>query len=158
MIRTEKHLEYIYGYLALDLPKLARAEFVQIPLTEIATTPVQAALLELAMAESDWVSVVSLAPSLTASAPTLERPWSAWAFALRELQQISKAREILLKGASHIQNPSPLIDYNLACYDCLLGDLASARKRLARVFKRDPNWKVDAASDPDLAALYPQKS
>ncbi len=158
VIRTEKHLDYALGYLALELPKLARAELAQIPLPELASPPVQAVLLELAMMENDWARVVAIAPSLTAAEPAAERPWTAWAFALRELQLVLQARETLLAGATHIREPSALVDYNLACYDCLLGDLASARRRLARAIKRDPNWEADAMSDPDLAALFPKES
>lgn len=47
-----------------------------------------------------------------------------------------------------------LLHYNLACYFCLLGDLATARERLARACKMEKKLKVDALEDRDLEALW----
>ncbi len=72
---------------------------------------------------------------------------------MREKQRIVEARDILLRGERAITSPSPLVDYNLACYFCLLGDLAEARRRLKRACAREPEWESEAAADPDLATL-----
>jgi hypothetical protein len=53
--------------------------------------------------------------------------------------------------------PSPLVDYNLACYACLLGELDEARRLLASVFAREKSWRAAAREDRDLAALYSAK-
>jgi hypothetical protein len=50
-----------------------------------------------------------------------------------------------------------LVDYNLACYACLLGELDDARALLTEVFARDKSWREMAKEDADLAALFPQK-
>ena len=48
---------------------------------------------------------------------------------MREKKCIPEARNILLHAERAISEPSPLLDYNLACYFCLLGELDEARRR-----------------------------
>ena len=47
-----------------------------------------------------------------------------------------------------------MLHYNLACYECLLGNHLEARKRLARACKMDPSWNDAAKDDPDLKDLF----
>ncbi|MFA6289684.1 MAG: hypothetical protein WC661_20065 [Opitutaceae bacterium] len=158
MIPTRKHLDYALGYIELGLFPEAREELSRITAADRKQPAVLGVLLELAMAEETWTAVITFAPQVADADPSNERPWIAWAYALRERGQIAEARDVLLRGAGLISEPSVLVDYNLACYFCLLGDLAEARRHLDLVFARDPHWKKDARQDPDLAALHPQKS
>jgi len=158
VIPTRKHLDYALGYIELGLLDEAREELARIPPADQRTSPALSVSLELAMAEEDWDDVVTLAPQVILSDESTERPWIAWAYALREQQRIAEARDVLLRGALVVLEPSGLMDYNLACYYCLLGDLDEARRRLQRAFSRDPNWKNDARQDPDLAALHAPKN
>lgn len=158
MIPTRKHLDYAHGYLALNLHAAARAELALIRPADCEQPAVLIARIELAMATSAWTRVITLAPRVTAARPDSERPWIAWAFALREKQRIAEARDVLLRGERAIAAPGALVDYNLACYHCLLGELTEARRRLKRAIAREPEWKIEAASDPDLAALCSPKN
>lgn len=153
MVVPRKRLAYALGYIELSMLKDARAELARLSDKERETPEAMAVLIELGMVEDDWRSVIQLAPRVAAIAPSVERPWIAWAYALRELGQIEEAREVLSRGATAIEKPTVLVDYNLACYDCLLGDHGEARRRLARVFKREPTWRDQAADDPDLKDL-----
>jgi Flp pilus assembly protein TadD len=153
MIPTRKHLDYALGYIELNLLSEARDELALIKPEDRQTPAVLGIQIELAMARSTWTRVITLAAQVTAAVPALERPWIAWAYALREKQRITDAREVLLRGERAIADPSPLVDYNLACYYCLLGDLPEARRRLKRACAREPEWKTEATADPDLAAL-----
>lgn len=153
MIPTRKHLDYALGYIELNLLAEARDELALIRAEDRQTPEVLSIQIELAMAKSTWTRVITLAAQVTTAVPALERPWIAWAYALREKQRIAEAREVLLRGERAITDPSPLVDYNLACYYCLLGDLPEARKRLKRACAREPDWKTEADDDPDLAAL-----
>ena len=157
MIPIRKHLDYALGYIELGLLDEARAELNRISAADRQTSPVLAVSLELAMAEENWDAVVIFAPQVILADETLERPWIAWAYALRENQRITEAREVLVRGSLVVTEPSGLMDYNLACYYCLLGDLDEARRRLQRACSREPRWKTDAKSDPDLASLHPSK-
>ncbi len=153
MISTRKHLDYALGYIGLNLLIQARDELALIKAADRETPEVLGVHIELAMEKSAWTRVITLAVKVTAAAPSLERPWIAWAYALREKQRIGEARDVLLKAERAITAPSPLVDYNLACYFCLLGDLTESRRRLKRACAREPDWKAEAAEDPDLAAL-----
>jgi predicted Zn-dependent protease len=153
VISPEKRLAYAVGYLSLDLHAEARAELVDLPPEFLATPPALQLRVEIAMAGNAWAEVVDLAPALVAADNTAERPWIAWAYALRELQRIPEAQEILLTGRRLVADPGPIVDYNLACYACLLGELDEARALLASVCARDPAWQEIALADSDLAAL-----
>lgn len=153
VISPEKHLAYAIGYLALDLHPQARAELTDLSPEFLATPPALQLRVEIAMASNAWNEVVDLAPELVAVDNTAERPWIAWAYALRELQRIHEAQEILFTGRRLITDPDPIVDYNLACYACLLGELDDARMLLADVCARDPAWREIALADSDLTAL-----
>ena len=47
-----------------------------------------------------------------------------------------------------------LLHYNLACYYCLLGEMADAKKRLRVACKMDKEWKEEALDDEDLKAMW----
>lgn len=155
MIPTHKHLDYALGYIGLNLLTEARDELALINVADRETPEVLGVHIELAMAKSAWTRVITLAAKVTAAAPAFERPWIAWAYALREKQRITEARDVLLRAEREITEPSALVDYNLACYFCLLGDLAEARRRLKRACDHEPDWQAEAAHDPDLAGLHP---
>lgn len=157
MIAPEKHLAYATGYFELALHADARAELALLPAEIFARPPVLALRLEISMAESCWAEVIAIAPELVGHDATDERPWVAWAYALREQERIAEAQETLLAGSRLIADPTPLVAYNLACYACLLGELSEARRLLAAVFKQDKSWRKAAREDPDLAALYVTK-
>ncbi len=150
---TATHLAYAAGYLQLGMIPEARAELESLGSEDRASPAASALRLELAMLEEDWAEVIARAPELVACDNTEERPWIAWAYALRELKRIEEARDTLLTGARLIDKPSLLVAYNLACYACLLGDLPEARRLLDGVFAEDDSWRETASEDDDLAAL-----
>ena len=155
VISARKHIDYALGFISLGLGTEAREELAHLSPAELAHGDSLPARLEIAMLEEVWDEVPLLAHQATELDPKQERPWIAWAYALREQQQITAARDVLLRGERCIHEPSPLVGYNLACYYCLLGDLPEAMRRLKAVFAREPAWKAEAVNDPDLAALRP---
>jgi thioredoxin-like negative regulator of GroEL len=158
MITPAKHLDYAVGYLQLGMLDEARAELAALPPEALDTAAALAVRIELAMSAEAWPEVVALAPALVAHDNTVERPWIAWAYALRELQRVEEARDTLLTGQRLIQNPTLLVAYNLACYACLLGDLTEARRLLSAIFAADKSWREVARDDDDLAALRTKKT
>lgn len=157
MIPPEKHLSYALGYLQLGLTAEAREELSALAPEFLAAPPALSVRLEVAMAEETWDEVIALAPELIGHDAAQERPWIAWAYALRERERIHEAQETLLAGARLIREPSPLVAYNLACYACLLGDLLEAKRLLANVVTQDKSWRDVARDDPDLAPLFATK-
>ena len=157
MIAPEKHLAYATGYIALELHAEAHAELAHLSPELLEEPAALAVRIELAMSERNWQEVVMRSGELVNHDATVERPWITWAYALRELRLIADAQETLTAGARLIDNPSPLVAYNLACYACLLGELDEARHLLASVYARDKKWREIARNDPDLAALHLKK-
>ncbi len=157
VIPPEKHLSYALGYLQLGLTDEAREELASLAPDFLATPAALSVRLETAMTDETWDEVIALAPELVGHDAEQERPWIAWAYALRERERIAEAQETLLAGARLIKDPSPLVAYNLACYACLLGDLAEASRLLAVVFASDKSWRDVARDDPDLAPIFASK-
>jgi Tfp pilus assembly protein PilF len=46
------------------------------------------------------------------------------------------------------------IKYNLACYFCQTGDVATARNYLKKALEIDLNWRMAALEDADLQPIW----
>jgi Flp pilus assembly protein TadD len=77
----------------------------------------------------------------------------SWAYATRRVQSIEAARTILLE-ALKTHPDEPTIHYNLACYECQLGNLDGAKSYLARATKADVKFKARSVDDKDLEPLW----
>jgi len=77
----------------------------------------------------------------------------SYAFATRRAVSIEVAKEILLKSVSKFPREATIL-FNLACYDCQLGRLDSAKAYLRRAFEIDPQWRIQALEDEDLKPLW----
>lgn len=109
--------------------------------------------VDLAMEAKQWKRVVELAGPIAEVLPKDEQVWISWAYALRELQQIVEAREVLLKAEKVHGHKSAILHYNLACYACLLSHLEEANKRLKRAIKLDKRFEDEWDKDPDFKKL-----
>jgi predicted Zn-dependent protease len=80
--------------------------------------------------------------------------WSVLlAYATRRANSIEAAKEILLSAEAKFPKEA-VIKYNLACYECQLGNLGVARNYLKQAFKNDLNWRKIALDDVDLMPLW----
>ena len=75
------------------------------------------------------------------------------AFILHETGCTDEARTLLLGGPDSLHRDATY-HYNLACYECVLGNLDLARMHLDRSFELDKKFRDYAKSDPDLAKLH----
>jgi predicted Zn-dependent protease len=75
------------------------------------------------------------------------------AYATRRASSIQAAKEILLNAERTFPKEAS-IKYNLACYECQLGNLGDARNYLKQAFKNDLNWRKIALDDIDLMPLW----
>lgn len=94
-----------------------------------------------------------LAESLAKRSPENPGWWLSWSYALRRERSVNEAQAVLRK-ASEIHPNVALIAYNLACYACVLGDLAESRTLLKIAFNMDDSSKHMALDDPDLEPLW----
>ena len=73
--------------------------------------------------------------------------------ATRRAQSIEAAKRILLEAVERLPK-EPIPHYNLACYECQLGELEVAKARLAHAFELEPKCRLMALDDDDLAPLW----
>jgi tetratricopeptide (TPR) repeat protein len=153
-ISTRKHLEYTKGYIGLGMIKEASAELEAIEAEDGVSLEVQRVRVDLFMEAKQWEQVVDLTGQIAENLHEDEQVWISWAYALRELQRIKEAREVLLKAEKVYGHKSAILHYNLACYASLLHYLEEANKRLKRAIKLDKRFEDECDKDPDLKALF----
>jgi Flp pilus assembly protein TadD len=152
-IPTRRRLEYARGYVALGLLTEGEKELAAINERDRDAIEVVAIKVDLYMEGKQWKRVPAVAKRLAEARPECEQAWIAWGYALRELQRIEEARDVLLR-AEQVHGPtSPVLHYNLACYYSLLGDLPEAKRRLEIACRMGAEWETAAKTDPDLDAL-----
>jgi tetratricopeptide (TPR) repeat protein len=153
-ISTRRRLEYAKGYIELGMIKDASKELDAINGEARTTVEVLRVRIDLCMETKQWEEVVALAKPVCEATPADEGAWIAWAYALRELQRVKEAQQVLLR-AELLHGPTcAVLHYNLACYACLLGQTQEARQRLSQACKLDKNSKASALEDDDLRALW----
>jgi tetratricopeptide (TPR) repeat protein len=77
------------------------------------------------------------------------------AHAARRAGSLGEARNILMR-AEAIHPSDGRIQYDLACYETLLGNFEEAREHLKRALSSGDNrFQVFALTEPDLAPLWP---
>lgn len=96
-----------------------------------------------------WDELLPLARDIVALQPEDPHGWIHWAQSCRKLGRVNEAKAVLLR-AERVHPVCAVIDYNLACYDTLLGHLSEAYRRLARACEIAPKWRTVAVCDPDL--------
>lgn len=153
MIPTARRLQYALGYISLGLLQEAEAELEAVSPEDREAPDVEALRLDLNTAAKRWDAVAEQARRLLLRDQDNVGAWVALGCAVRRVENVAAARDLLLKaeplhGAQHA-----VIHYNLACYHCLLGEAETAKARLAIACKMDPSFKQTALADPDLEAM-----
>jgi Flp pilus assembly protein TadD len=151
------HASAVEGWLDLDMPAEAAAQFVQLSTNARRHPSVLELQWRLQTVQLDWAGAVATARELMLLAPWLPNGWIHCSFALHELRRTTEALENLLQAEPRFPTNS-IIPYNLACYACQLGDLSTARRWLRRAIelKGIDNLRSLAMDDPDLAPLWPE--
>jgi tetratricopeptide (TPR) repeat protein len=67
--------------------------------------------------------------------------------------RLEAARIILVNAVERLPDIA-IFHYNLACYECLLGNLETAKARLQHAFKLEPRYRLQALEDEDLQLLW----
>ena len=115
----------------------------------------------LEVAAEEWDSSLEIAIKLMELAPERPSGWIHRSYSLRRSKTggLSAAKSALM-GAYKIFPQEPVIPYNLACYDCLLGESASALEWLAMAIKCSSKELIRemTLADEDLRALRPEIS
>ena len=148
----KRHLSHAQGYLGLGMVAEAAAELAHVSGPDAATTQALAVRIAVLHEQRDWPAVRDLAGELIRRDATDAAIWITWAYATRRTDSLAAAEGILLE-AEKTHPKEPTIQFNLGCYACQRGDLATTRRRLARAIELEASFAALAATDPDLAPL-----
>jgi hypothetical protein len=77
----------------------------------------------------------------------------SWAYATRRADCLKSARLILVNAVERLPDVA-VFHFNLACYECQLGQLDEAKSRLQRNFEINSAYRLKALEDEDLEPLW----
>ena len=102
-----------------------------------------------------WDECVKIAADIIEIAPKNIFGWIHRSYALHELKRTSEARDLLQPALKRFPK-NETIPYNLACYECQLGDLDAARDWLRRAMnlRKPAELKAQALEDVDLKPMW----
>ena|ERR1035438_9678750 len=156
-LQDQRHLDAAEGWLGLGDHLSANEELDQIT-PELGVHPVVLAVRYQVYAKTkNWDGAVEIAGTFVKLLPEKPAAWISLAYATRRKTGggIPEAKKILLEAESKFP-AEYLIRYNLACYECQLGNLKEAMVWLKRAIdlagSRD--IRLRALEDEDLQALW----
>lgn len=153
------HLSAAEGWLELGNPREAMAELDRLTDAAQGRVEVLAVRWGILARFKLWQESVVVAARIIELAPDEVFGWIHRSYALHELKRTQEARDLLLPAVENFPKVET-IPYNLACYECQLGNLTAARSWLLRALKRsDPaELKARALEDVDLKPLWSEIS
>ena len=149
------HLSAAEGWLGLGNHCEAQVELDHISASEQEHIEVLALRWSIEAHFKSWGKCASLGARMVELAPKHVFGWIHRSFALHELKRTQEARDLLLPAVKSFPK-NETIPYNLACYECQIGNLESARGWLKKAMaKSDPReLKHQALTDLDLEPLW----
>lgn len=157
MKEIERELLAAQGYAELGMFPEALEELAQLPSYLREHPEVVETELLILMQQQAWKEAFLASQRLCQAAPDSPIAFIHAAFCLHELGRTDEAKLTLLNGPAALQN-DPTFHYNMACYECILGDLEAARAHLNQSFSMDKKFRDFAKTDPDLAPLRKAQS
>jgi tetratricopeptide (TPR) repeat protein len=151
--QDSRHLEVAHGYIELAMWEEANEQLEAIDAFCRTAPEVLAARIEIYRGLKKWELMREIAKRLNECDPENVQWIISYAFASRRALSIEVAKEILLKAVSKFPKEA-IIYFNLACYDCQLGRIESAKDYLKRAFEIDSNWRNAALDDEDLEPIW----
>jgi tetratricopeptide (TPR) repeat protein len=143
------------GYAQLGMWLDADAELDNIDPFNRAVPIVLALRIEIYRGLQKWELMAELSKRLVEWDPQDVQWIISYAFATRRAVSIEAAREILRNAVRRFPKQG-VICFNLACYECQLGRIESAKDYLKRAFEIEPKWRVAALDDEDLQPIWNQ--
>ena len=151
--KDQRHLTAAEGYAELGLYLDGNAELDEIEAEVRHVAEVLAVRVRIYLGLEKWELMRTVAGRLAAHDPE-NMQWAVLlAYATRRAQSIEAAKLILLEAVER-QPAEALLHYNLACYECQLGELETAKARLRHAFKLDEKCRLMALDDEDLKPLW----
>jgi tetratricopeptide (TPR) repeat protein len=107
--------------------------------------------LSILQGQGNWPAAAALAKSTLPARPASPEFYVMGAYAIRRLESIEAAHAFLRHGAPFSEKAA-IWWYNLACYECCMGNLERADDLLDRAFNLDESYRNLAENDDDLEA------
>jgi Flp pilus assembly protein TadD len=153
------HLSAAVGWLGLGNWKEAVEELKKITRGLEAHPDVLAVRQEICAKAQNWELAAEIAGTLAKLKPNDPQPIIALAYAVRRKNDggLTSAKAILESAQEQFPKEA-VIAYNLACYECQLGDLRMARSWLTKAGNLGNRnvIKLMALEDKDLEPLWPE--
>jgi tetratricopeptide (TPR) repeat protein len=141
------------GYCELGMFDDAIQELKLIPKSMQKEDGVIELRLAIQMQSKRWKDALKTAEELCQLRPDASAGFIHAAFCLHELGRTADARDRLLGGPPSLHKEATF-HYNLACYECMLGNIDMARMHLDKAVELDKKFRDFAKKDPDLQALH----
>ena len=148
-----RHLTSAEGYATLGMFLDADAELEQIDAEVRHVAEVLTVRLEIYRGLKKWEMMQTIAGRLAANDPDNAQWAISLAYATRRAHSIDAAKCILLEALERLPK-EPILHYNLACYECQLGEMEVAKAWLAHAFRLEPKCRLMALDDADLKPLW----
>lgn len=151
----KRHLDAAEGWLELGNHLEAKEELELLP-PQLRTYPEVLVLRhKIYSAEKKWDLAAEAATALCERMPDYAFGFIRLAHSLHELKRTREAREVLMAVVDRFADEF-IIAYNLACYECQLGNLTGARDWLKKAIDMGDREKIMpiALEDADLEPLW----
>jgi hypothetical protein len=156
-LQDQRHLDAAEGWLGLDDWTEANQELEQIRPSVRGHPYVLLVRYEVLAKARRWDEAVAVAQTLLFLFPERPESWICWAYSTRRKSEggLVAAKEILVQAEARFP-AEYLISYNLACYECLLGNLKASRMWLKKAFVLAGSMDIRAMAmeDEELQSLW----
>ena len=144
------------GWLGLGDPASAAQELEALPAALQEHATIMRLRWEIFSALRKWEAALEIATRLAKANPEDRHAWVSRSYALHELKRTEEARQNLLSVLPRFPKDA-LMRYNLACYECQLGNRDAACERLREAFALPDGeeFRATAMADTDLVTLRP---
>jgi len=149
----QQHWNAAAGYVELGMYADANSELEKIDPFCRAAPEVLAVRVAIYHGLKRWELMREVAKRLAEFQPNDVQWTVSFAYATRRAESVEAAREILLNAEPKFPKEA-VISYNLACYECQLGNLETANNYLKHAFLIDSSWRISALEDGDLQPLW----
>ena len=109
--------------------------------------------IQIYQALEKWELMEVVAKKLVEYDPDDAGWWILWADAARRCNSVEAAHEILSRALKKFPDDAG-VHFNLACYECLLGDMERAKDHLKKCFEIDPSWRITMLEDRRFEVLW----
>jgi predicted Zn-dependent protease len=141
------------GYCELQMYDEALEELASLPPEVHGEAVVVEMHLVTLMQAKRWEAALEYGRKMCELRPEAGAGFIHLAFCLHELGLTGQAKAWLMSGPPSIRKEANYF-YNLACYECVLGNVDEARQLLAQSIALDPKYREFSKTDVDLRALY----